>query len=253
MLALRSLVFNFCFYVVLIVLMIVGLPTLLMSRPAVFALARLWARISLWLLETICGLKVDFRGVDKLPPAPFIIAPKHQSIWETFALTLLFRDFAFILKRELTFIPLFGWYLWKADQIAIDRTKGGAALAQASLRAQELFEQKRLLFIFPEGTRRPAGAPSKYKFGVAHLYDTCAVPCVPVALNSGLFWPRRSWLRRPGTIIVEILDPISPGLDKQIFFETLQDRLEAATNRLIAEAVHLDPALAGVVDRNRSA
>ncbi|MBX9741293.1 MAG: 1-acyl-sn-glycerol-3-phosphate acyltransferase [Beijerinckiaceae bacterium] len=252
MLLLRSILFNALFYANMIALMIVGLPTLFMARSAVFKLARIWARSSLWLLDKTCGLGVEFRGVERLPPAPYIIAPKHQSTWETFALTLVFEDFSYILKRELTFIPVFGWYLWKADQIAINRSKGKTALAQAATRAQQIFSDGRLLFIFPEGTRRPAGAPAKYKFGVAHLYETCAVPCVPVALNSGLFWARRSWIRRPGTIVVEVLDPIAPGLEKQAFFELLQERLETASDRLIAEAVARNPSLASIVQSNRN-
>src|SRR6476660_8193191 len=116
----RSLVFNSLFYVNLIALMVVGLPTLALPRNYTFRLARSWARSSLWLLRTICGTHVEFRGREHIPPAPFIIAPKHQSIWETFALTLLFDDFGYILKRELPYIPLFGWYLWRSEQIAID-------------------------------------------------------------------------------------------------------------------------------------
>lgn len=251
MLFIRSLLFNLLFYLNTTALVIGGLPTLLLPRHAVFGLARTWARTSLWLLRVICGTQVEFRGTEHIPAAPFIIAPKHQSIWETFALTLLFDDFSYILKRELTYIPLFGWYLWKADQIAINRSKGGAALAQAALRAQDIFAQGRRLFIFPEGTRRPAGAPPKYKFGVAHLYEASGVPCLPIALNSGLFWARRSWIRRPGTIVVQVLEPIAPGIEKQAFFQLLQDRLEAATNELIDEAVERDPSLGTIVAANR--
>lgn len=251
MLLLRSLVFNFLFYLVLIVLMIVCLPVLVMPRSAVFKLGRFWARVSLWLLDVICGMKVEFRGRENLPKAPFIVAAKHQSMWETFALIVLFEDFCYILKRELTFIPLFGWYLWKANQIAIDRKKGSSALAQAAEKAKRIFADNRILFIFPEGTRRAAGAPPKYKFGVAHLYDTCGVPCVPIALNSGLFWARRSMLRRPGTVVVDILEPIAPGLDKNTFFVTLQDRMETSSNRLLDEAVSSDHALKHIIQRNR--
>jgi 1-acyl-sn-glycerol-3-phosphate acyltransferase len=251
MILLRSLIFNVLFYLVLIALLILGLPALLMTRRAVFVLARLWARISLWLLQTICGTRVEFRGVERAPSAPFIVAAKHQSIWETFALCMLFDDFCYILKRELMLIPFFGWYLRKSDQIAIDRTRGSSALAQAAEKAKRIFAQGRVLFIFPEGTRRPAGAPPRYKFGVAHLYDVCGVPCVPVALNSGLFWPRRSWLRRPGVIVIEILDPIAPGLDKTLFFERLQDRIESASDALIDEAVARDPALERLIQKNR--
>ena len=247
----RSLTFNLLFYLNLITLLLVSLPALAMTRREVFAVARFWARSSLWLLKTICGTHVEFRGREHIPAEPFIVAAKHQSMWETFALTLLFDDFTFILKRELTFIPFFGWYLWKADQVAIDRKAGSSALAQAAERAKEIFAKKRVLFIFPEGTRRPAGAPPKYKFGVAHIYDVSGVPCLPIALNSGLFWARRSWLRRPGTIIVDILKPIAPGMEKEEFFRLLQERMEAASDRLLAEAVKTDPALGLITQRNQ--
>jgi 1-acyl-sn-glycerol-3-phosphate acyltransferase len=247
----RSLAFNLLFYANLIVLLVFCLPALAMPRQFIFMIARLWGRSSLWLLKMVCGTDVEFRGRERIPAAPFIVAAKHQSIWETFALTLLFDDFAYILKRELTYIPFFGWYLWKADQIAIDRKNGSSALTQAAERAKRIFAQKRVLFIFPEGTRRPAGAPPRYKFGVAHLYDVSAVPCVPVALNSGLFWARRSWIRRPGTIVVEVLEPIAPGLDKDVFFQKLQETLEVRSDQLIAEAAARDPGLIPIIQRNR--
>ncbi len=103
------------------------------------------------------------------------------------------------------------------------------------------------VFIFPEGTRRPPGAEPLYKFGVAHVYASSNVPCLPVALNSGLYWPRRTFLRRPGVVLVEFLDPIAPGMGRDEFFAVLQDRLESATNRLIAEAVEADPSLRDVI------
>jgi len=251
MLLIRSLAFNFLFYLNLIILLVVSLPALLMPRRVIFGLARIWARSSLWLLRTVCGTKVEFRGIQNIPPAPFIVAAKHQSMWETFALTLLFDDFCYILKRELTFIPIFGWYLWKAEQIAIDRTRGSSALSQAAEKAKKIFSEKRVLFIFPEGTRRPAGAPPKYKFGVAHLYDLCNVPCLPVSLNSGLFWARRSWLRRPGTIVIDVLEPIAPGMEKQQFFELVQKKIEASSERLLLEATKHDPSLQRIIERNR--
>lgn len=252
MLLIRSLLFTTAFFVNLAILLIAGLPTLLMPRAAIFKMGKLWARSSLWLLDVICGMKVEFRGVENIPKGPFIVASKHQSAWETFALIMLFDDFCYILKRELTFIPFFGWYLWKADQIAINRSQGSSALAQAEEKARGIFAQGRRLFIFPEGTRRPAGAPPKYKFGVAHLYDACQVPCLPIALNSGLFWARRSMIKRPGTVIVEILPPIAPGLEKQQFFQLLQDRLEEASERLIDEAMSKDPSLKPLVEHNRT-
>ena len=253
MIYVRSLIFNIAFYAVLIALLVLGLPLLLTTRAAIFRLARLWGFASLWLLDKICHLSVEFRGLDRIPQGGFIIAPKHQSIWDTFALLTKFEDFTFVLKRELTYIPLFGWYCLKAEQIAIDRSKKSAALAEVARRAAFVLKQGRQIFIFPEGTRRPAGAPPVYKFGISYVYAQTGARCLPVALNSGLFWPRRSFVRRPGKILVEFLDPIEPGLDKADFLALLRDRLEAATARLIEESVAADPSLRLVLPRDRSA
>jgi 1-acyl-sn-glycerol-3-phosphate acyltransferase len=231
----RSVLYNALFYVNLFVLLLVAMVTLLMPRQAVIGMAKLWGRTSVWMLRAICKTRVDFRGLEKLPKGPLIVAAKHQSAWETFALLSLFEDPTFIIKRELMWIPIFGWCTIKGRMIPVDRGAGSQALAQMTARAGEEIRGGRQLIIFPEGTRRAAGAQPRYKFGVAHLYAEIGVPCVPVALNSGLFWPRRSFLRFPGTIVVEFLDSIPPGLDKQTFFARLQSDIETATGRLIAE------------------
>ena len=235
MVLVRSILFNLLFYLNLVVLLIAAIPTLLMPRGAIIEMAKLWGRTSLWLLRVICGTKVEFRGLEKIPNGPLIVAAKHQSTWETFALLPLFKHPVFIVKRELMWIPLFGWFMWKGRMISVDRGSGSQALSAMTARARDTIRSGRQLFIFPEGTRRPAGAEPKYKFGVAHLYEVVGVPCVPVALNSGLFWRRRSFLRLPGTIVVEFLDPIAPGLDKQAFFTLLQNDIETATARLVDE------------------
>lgn len=242
MLIARSLVFNVLFYLTLIVIMVFGLPAILFGRRGVLGLARAWSYSSNWLLRTICGLDAEYRGVENIPSGGIIFAAKHQSTWETFSLLRFADDFSFILKRELTFIPLFGWYLLRANQIAINRT-GGSALQEATTKSREVLRQGRQIFIFPEGTRRPAGAPPAYKFGVAKIYEETQAACVPVALNSGLFWSRKSFLKRPGTILVEFLEPIQPGLTRAEFFTLLSERLEAATNRLIDESIRRDPSL----------
>jgi len=233
MILLRSLVFNVLFYLNVAGLMILGLPCLFKDRHSVHNLARVWARSSLWLLDKICGTKVEFRGLEHIPPGACIIAAKHQSTLETFALTIKLSDFSYILKRELVLIPFFGWYLKRAEQIGIDRSKRSQALADAIRKARPVLAEGRQIFIFPEGTRRPAGAPPRFKSGVAHLYAEMSVVCVPVALNTGLFWPRRSFTRRPGTVVIEFLEPIEPGLDKQSFMYILENRIETATVRLI--------------------
>jgi 1-acyl-sn-glycerol-3-phosphate acyltransferase len=231
----RSLIFNLVFYLNLGVLLVAALFTLVLPRHAVLGMAKLWGRSSVWLLRAICGTKVELRGAEKIPKGPLIVAAKHQSTWETFALLHLFGDFTFIVKRELMWIPIFGWCMWRAGMVAVDRGAGSQALAAMTRRAREEIRSGRQLIIFPEGTRRPPGAEPRYKFGVAHLYAEIGVPCVPVALNSGLFWPRRAFLRYPGTIVVEFLDPIPPGLDTEAFSRRLQDDVEAATARLVAE------------------
>jgi len=243
MLFLRSLVFNVLFYVNVTVLMILGLPTILFGRRAIIRLAHMWGWSSLWLMKVICGTRVEFRGRENLLTQGCIIAAKHQSAWETFALCTQLPDFTYILKRELTLYPLFGQYLVRANQIAIDRKSRSIALKQLVEQAGKAIAEGRAIFIFPEGTRRPAGAPPRYKAGVAHLYAAEGAPCVPVALNSGLFWPRQTFLRQPGTIVIEFLPAIPPGLTTSEFLPRLQQAIEEASDRLIAEAVAENPGL----------
>jgi 1-acyl-sn-glycerol-3-phosphate acyltransferase len=231
----RSIAFNVVFYVNLVVLMVLALPSLVMPYRAILEMAKIWGRTSLKLLRWICGLKAEFRGLENIPPGPLIVAAKHQSMWETFVLVSLFDDPTFIIKRELMWIPIFGWYTWKGRMIPVKRGARSQALTEMAALARTEIRRGRQLIIFPEGTRRPPGAEPRYKFGVAHLYAEIGVPCVPVALNSGLYWPRRSFLRWPGTVKVEFLPPIAPGLDQQVFFDRLQHAIETATARLIAE------------------
>jgi 1-acyl-sn-glycerol-3-phosphate acyltransferase len=231
----RSILFNLLFYLNLAVLLVIAVPTFVMPRRAVIGMARTWGRTSLWLLRKVAGIDVEWRGLEKIPPGGIVIAAKHQSIWETFALITLVPDPTFIVKRELTWIPLFGWCVWRGGMIPVDRGRGKEALAAMMVHARKAIADGRQIIIFPEGTRRPPEAPPKYKHGVAHLYAECGAPCVPIALNSGLFWRRRSFLRRPGTVLVEVLDPIPPGRDRDVFFAELERDLEAATARLIAE------------------
>ena len=235
MLVLRSLLFNVLFYLNLIGWLIAIIPVFVMPRWGIIRAARGWGHSSLRLLEAVVGTKVEFRGLERLPKGGVLVAAKHQSMWETFALLTIVDDPAFILKRELMWIPFFGWYAAKARSVPVDRSAGSKALTLMNARARDEAAQGRQIMIFPEGTRRAAGAPPAYKYGVAHLYSTLGVPCVPIALNSGLYWPRRQFLRRPGTIVVEILEPIPPGLPRDTFFAELQNRIEEASNRLLRE------------------
>jgi 1-acyl-sn-glycerol-3-phosphate acyltransferase len=243
MILIRSLVFNIAFYLSFILLMIIGLPTMVVSRQSVLVIVKLWARVSLWLLAAICGAKMEFRGLHNLPKGAAIIAPKHQSFLETIALIVVLEDFTYILKKELLTIPFFGWWLKASDQIAIDRSKGSGTLTQLQKAVREKLAMGRQVVIFPEGTRKPIGAAPAYKTGVAILCADCEVPCTPVALNAGLFWPRRSMMRPPGTVVIEFLPPIEHGLDKRQFLQALETAIEPATNALVAEALRANPSL----------
>jgi 1-acyl-sn-glycerol-3-phosphate acyltransferase len=234
-LVIRSLVFNVLFYLNLLAYFIIAIPTLVMPRMAIVKLATSWGRTNNRMLRLVCGIKVEYRGIEKIPEGALLVASKHQSLWERFALLQLFSDPAFILKRELQWIPFFGWYAMKAGMIPVDRGRRGQALSDMTERARAELGQGRQIVIFPEGTRRAPGAEPRYKFGIAQLYGETGMPCLPIALNSGLFWPRRSFMRYPGTIVAEILDPIAPGLSKEAFAARLQQDVETATARLIAE------------------
>jgi 1-acyl-sn-glycerol-3-phosphate acyltransferase len=243
----RSLVYNVLFYMLLVGWLIVAIPTYLLPRRAFMVFAKAWARSNVWLMRVICGTKVEYRGVEKIPAGPLIVASKHQSFWETFALMPLFDAPLFIYKRELGFIPFFGWYLMKSRMIGVDRSGGMRSLMQMARRAPKEIRSGRQLIIFPEGTRRPVGAPPDYMTGVGQIYTSSGVPCLPVALNSGLFWPRRTFRRYPGTLVVEFLDPLPPGLPRREFSARLATVIEDATNRLVETARAEQAQLFGVV------
>ena len=231
----RSLVFNALFYLNTVIFLILGLPTFLMPYTAIVWVAKTWGRVNLMLLRVIVGLRCEVRGREKISSGPLIVASKHQSAWETVALMPLFDSPLFIVKRELMWIPVFGWLMRKGRMVAIDRRATVQAVHAMVEGARAELSRGRQLIMFPEGTRRPVGAEPRYKYGVAHLYAAEGVPCLPIALNSGLFWPRRSLKLRPGTVVVEILDPIPPGLDKKAFLRRLEDAIETATARLVEE------------------
>jgi 1-acyl-sn-glycerol-3-phosphate acyltransferase len=245
--AVRSVLFNILFYLDLVLLMIVGLPMILGGRHGVFALVSAWRTVSIWLLEHVCGLKVEYRGLENIPPGGVLIASKHQSFLETFALLKYAPDFAIILKRQLTYIPLFGLYLIVSKQIAIDRARGRQALRQIAAAAKPVIAAGRQIVIYPEGTRRPPGARPNYRDGVFAIYAAAGAPCLPVAVNTGLFWRRRRFIRRPGVAVIEYLPPIPPGLDRKTFAARLQNAIEAACERLNAEAVARDSSVAAVI------
>jgi 1-acyl-sn-glycerol-3-phosphate acyltransferase len=247
MIFLRSLIFNVVFVANNIVWFVVCLPALLLPRKTFFLkILHPWCWSNLKLHSWICGVKIDIRGREHLPKGGYILACKHQSAWETMALAASAPEPRYILKRELLFVPLFGFYLMRTGQVAINRGKRAEAIAAMNKAAKLAVEEGGQLLIFPEGTRRPVDAEPAYKMGVAHMYEALGVPVIPVAINAGVFWPRRTFLKYPGTIVMEFLPPIPPGMPKEQFLPLLQERIETATNRLVA-AGKAELAASGVV------
>jgi 1-acyl-sn-glycerol-3-phosphate acyltransferase len=236
MIFLRSLLFNLAFYVVTAVMLVATLP-LFFILPQAFGMSvvRNWAKASVFLHEKIAGVRVEVRGAENLPKGAALIAPKHQSSFETFALIPLLKNPTIVMKRSLRWLPIFGQYTIKTGMIHVDREGKTSALRALAERAREEIAKGREIIIFPEGRRRAPGAPPDYQPGIALLYRTLNVPVVPVALNSGLYWPRRQFLHHPGTIVVEFLPAIPPGLDLRTFLTKLQTTIETASARLIAE------------------
>ena len=236
MIYIRSFLFQLSFYIVTAVMAVGCVPVLLLPQKATLALLELWARITMLLLRLICGTKIEIRGQEHIPQdGAFLLASKHQSMWDTIAAHIIVKDAAIVLKRELALIPFYGWYAMRAGMIAVDRGKAAAALKKMVADSKSRIEQGRPLVIFPEGTRAPAGGKNEYKPGIAALYTQLGVPCLPAAVNSGLYWPRRKFLRYPGTIVVEFLPVIEPGLKRRPFMAELEERIEAASQRLYEE------------------
>ncbi len=235
MIWLRSLLYNIVFYVNTLLFLVLGSPFYLTPRKWSIRALQAWASTSVWWLKVICGTTYEVRGIENIPEGAVLVAAKHQSAWDTFALLPLFDDPAMVLKRELVFIPLFGWFIPKFRMIPIERSSGAQALKTMIERAKKEAARGRQIVIFPEGTRRPPGAPPDYKAGAAALYLKLGLRCLPIALNSGLYWPRRKFLRYPGTIVVEILPLIEAGLKRQEFSQRLETAIETATERLVKE------------------
>lgn len=201
----------------------------LVSRRATQVLARVWSRLTFWGLRVIAGIDWEIRGVP--PTTPVLVASKHMSMWDTLALWLALPGPAIVLKRELLYIPFYGWFLWRGAAIAIDRSAGASALRKMSQDAKAALAENRQVLIFPEGTRKKPGAAPDYKPGVAALYGQLGVPCVPVALNSGAYW--QGFTKKPGKIVLEFLPAIPPGLKRGDFMRQLEDRIETATKQLL--------------------
>lgn len=229
---LRSLVFNALFYVWTTLACFGLLWTLIVPRRLMVAAVCWYLHSVAWLERWLLGIDYRVLGREHLPAGPMIVAAKHQSAWETMKLNLLLDDPAIVLKHELMRIPIWGWYAAKAEMIPVDRGAGSRAVSGMLAAARRAAADGRPIVIFPQGTRTAPGTRRPYRIGVGALYQELGLPIVPMALNSGLYWPRRRFLKRPGTITVEFLEPIPPGLERAAAMAMLEERLEAASDRL---------------------
>ncbi len=228
-----SILFVIWMYGLMVVMGILCSPALLGPRSWSKVCLRLYLALVFGGLRVLCGIRYEVRGEQYRPSGGALVASKHQSMFETLAFWKILDDPAIILKKELAYLPFFGWYAMKLKNISVDRAAGAKALRGMLKQARDRATEDRQVVIFPQGTRLEPGAPDTYKPGVVGLYSSMKVPCVPVALNSGLFWPAHGFVRRPGTIVVEFLEPIAPGLAKDEFLKTLEARIENASDALL--------------------
>lgn len=231
----RALAFNLAFFAWTVIIGTIGLPFLCTPRAAAMRFGRFWSRSVLVLLRVLVGLDYQIRGLDRIPRGGCVIAMKHQSAWDTLILPVVLGDPAIVLKRELLLLPFYGWYAARAGSIAIDRKAGAGALRNMVARARASAVQGRPIVIFPEGTRVAPGVHLAYQPGVAALYQALALPLVPAAVNSGLFWGRRAFVKRRGRITLEFLEPIPPGWPRRRLMAELERRVETATAALLRE------------------
>ncbi|ABM45188.1 lysophospholipid acyltransferase family protein [Bartonella bacilliformis] len=233
-LVLRSLLFTFFFYIATFVQMILYAPFYFLTpRKKAQIFLKTWARITLFLQKHIAGTTYEIEGLENLPNGAYIVAPNHQSAWETVSLFLYFDDPVFILKRELMWLPILGWYIAKMQMIPINRTTPIKALKIVINNAKQKAKQGRQIIIFPEGTRQQPGQKPDYKSGILALYNELGLQVIPIAHNAGLYWPRNNFRRYPGTIRVRILPPIETGLRKHDFLKKLTQKTEKACDELL--------------------
>lgn len=233
----RSLIYDVLQTVITVAMLLVLWVLLIFPWPAMLWVISKWAHLLRWLSRWIVDVDVRIRGFDKVPDGPVVIASKHQSAWDTAVYLLFWPRACYVMKKELWSIPFWGWYARHCETVPVDRSGGAAALKKMLAITQERLAQGRQIVVFPEGTRVRPGEERKYHPGIAAIYQAADVPVVPVALNSGLFWGRRSiGYKHAGTITVEFLDPIPAGLDRKAFMERLKSDIDGATRRLEDEA-----------------
>tara|TARA_R110002124_G_scaffold144122_2_gene308975 strand:- start:7761 stop:8573 length:813 start_codon:yes stop_codon:yes gene_type:complete len=220
-----------------VIAIVLGTIALISGRTrASWAIAVFWCSSSLHYLRWLTGVKTEVSGQENIPEGGCIIAAKHQSDWDVFAMFPHVGRPAYIIKKELMAIPFFGWAARSLDCIEVDRKKGAKAIPAMMAQAHAAIERGCRVVIFPEGTRRPPLAKPDYRQGIVRLYLELNVPVVPVAVNSGLFWGRNSLVIWPGTAEAQFLPAIEAGLPADVFVERLKKAIESASNDLALKA-----------------
>lgn len=242
----RSVLFNILFLLSTAVQLVFWTPVyFIIPREDGWKVVKLWAWLTLWMQYLIVGTRFDFRGMQHIPKeGGFILACKHQSSWETYTVVPFLADPSYILKRELMFVPIFGWFAWKMKVISVNRGKKSEALKDMARTAKQQYDAGRQIVIYPEGTRKLAFDEPSYKYGITHMYTNVNARVLPAALNSGLFWPRRGWMLYKGTCVLEFMPVIEPGLEGKEFSEKLEKTIEDKTTALMQEAAN-DPEFTG--------
>ena len=235
MVLLRSLIFAAAFYAWSTLLSLLLLPLLLAPWRWMSAGMVIWTRGVIALLRWICGIRVEFRGLEHLPTGPALIAAKHNCMFDTMGPLVVVKYACYVMKIELTRIPFYGWFSAKTKMIVVDRDGHSNALRGLLTDARTRVAEGRPVVIFPEGSRTAPGERRDYQPGVAGLYRTLKLPCIPMATNSGVHWPAHGFMRTPGTIVFEFLPAIPIGLSREVFMAELQDRIEQASDRLLSE------------------
>lgn len=225
----RSVLFNLYYFTSCAVISIGLTPLVIFGRKTSYFCCRVWNINLIFAAKYIAG--IDYEIIGEIPNKPVIIASKHQSAWETAIFLKLLPKSVYVLKKELTYIPFFGWFMGFGGMIAVNRGGGASALKSLVKDSKTRLAEGYSVVIFPEGTRKEYGAAPDYKSGIAAIYNAADTEIVPVALDSGLYWPKKAFLKKAGRVKMEFLEPIKPGLKKKEFMTLLEDRIETAMNK----------------------
>lgn len=237
MMRLRGFLYGLWLYGMTAVLSVLFLPLIALPRDALRRGIHLWSNLAIWGLKIIGGVRLEVRGAQRLPAGPLLIAAKHQSMFDIIPPFAAMHDPIFVMKKELMGIPVFGWLCRKAEMVEVDRGAAAQAMRRLIIDARDRLKDPRQLVIYPEGTRRAPGTPPDYKPGVAGIYRDLGLTCVPVATNSGVHLDIHGRPTSRGVVVLEILEPIPPGLKRADFMRLLEERIETASNALLREGL----------------